>query len=216
MTRRALSKLPFSPKLPGHYYFMSFHYLSKRKLFIFVQLSLFFFHLCGVTGGEAAEDIAWQGIETRYTTIRYQSIEDLKNFNRRMKYNSKHSRLKRLFSSPGSDDLVDRITTKVDVLFQRVQEILDMRKRMDKVTVNIYHDKSQLHDAFFSIYKRPCRIRAWYRYSNNTVYINVKDLHDGMLAHELAHAIIDHYLLVRPPHAAAEILARYVDSHLRR
>jgi hypothetical protein len=31
----------------------------------------------------------------------------------------------------------------------------------------------------------------------------------------LAHFIIDHYLLVRPPAATAEILARYVDSHLK-
>lgn len=193
---------------------MSVHYLSKKNLFILIQLTLFFFHLCGATGEETAEDIAWQSIETKYTTIRYQSMEDLKNFNRRMKYNPKHSGLKRLFSSSGSDNLVDTITTKVDVLFRRVQEILDMRKRMKKVNVNIYHNKNQLHDAFFSIYKRPCRIRAWYRYGNNTVHINVKDLHDGMLAHELAHAIIDHYLLVRPPPATAEILARYVDSHL--
>jgi hypothetical protein len=35
-----------------------------------------------------------------------------------------------------------------------------------------------------------------------------------MLAHEMAHSIIDHYLRVRPPHATAEILARYVDGHL--
>ena len=36
------------------------------------------------------------------------------------------------------------------------------------------------------------------------------------MAHEIAHAIIDHYLLIRPPRATAEILAHYVDEHLRR
>jgi hypothetical protein len=36
-----------------------------------------------------------------------------------------------------------------------------------------------------------------------------------MLAHEMAHCVIDHYLLIRPPMATAEILARYVDSHLK-
>ena len=44
----------------------------------------------------------------------------------------------------------------------------------------------------------------------------MQDVHAGMLAHELAHAIIDHYLTVRPPAQTAEILARYVDSHLDR
>ena len=195
---------------------MSVHYLSKKNLFILIQLSLFFFLLCGAAQGEILEDIAWQSIETKYTIIRYQSVEDLIKFNRRIKYNPKHSGLKRRFLSSGSDNLVDKMTAKVDVLFERVQQILDMRKRMDKVTVNVYHNRSQLHDAFKRIYKRSCRIRAWYRYSNNTVYVNVRDLHDGMLAHELAHSIIDHYLLVRPPRATAEILARYVDSHLKR
>jgi hypothetical protein len=46
--------------------------------------------------------------------------------------------------------------------------------------------------------------------------MNVNDLHEGMLAHELAHAIVDHYLLVRPPRPTAEIIARYVDSHLKK
>jgi hypothetical protein len=41
----------------------------------------------------------------------------------------------------------------------------------------------------------------------NTIYLNVDDLHEELLAHEMAHAIIDHYLLVRPPPATAEILA---------
>jgi len=37
-----------------------------------------------------------------------------------------------------------------------------------------------------------------------------------MLAHEIAHAIIDNYLSVRPPRATAEILARYVGKHLNK
>ena len=44
--------------------------------------------------------------------------------------------------------------------------------------------------------------------------MNAEDVHEGMLAHEIAHSIIDHYLLVRPPRATAEILSRYVDAHL--
>jgi hypothetical protein len=85
---------------------------------------------------------------------------------------------------------------------------------LKKVTVNVYHNKKQLHAAYWRIYKKPCKLRAWYIYEYNTIYINVGDLHEGMLAHEMAHSIIDHYLTVRPPGATAEILARYVDSHL--
>ena len=57
---------------------------------------------------------------------------------------------------------------------------------------------------------------AWYLYQYHSIYINLEDLHEGILAHEMAHSIIDHYLIIRPPGATAEILARYVDSHLFR
>ena len=71
-----------------------------------------------------------------------------------------------------------------------------------------------LYAAHQKIFEKPCRFRAWYVYELNTIYLNVDDVHEGMLAHEIAHSIIDHYLLVRPPKATAEILARYVDKHL--
>ena len=195
---------------------MLIRHLSRKNLFIIINLSLFFFISYAAAQKDSTEEIAWQNIETKYTIIRYQSTNDLKKFNYEVKYDPEHSGLKGLFSSSGPDNLKDKVKTKVDVLFERVQNILDMRKKMEKVTINIYENKDQLKDAFFRIYKRQCRIRAWYRYRNNTVYINVRDLNEGMLAHELAHAIIDHYLSIRPPRATAEILARYVDSHLNR
>ena len=68
--------------------------------------------------------------------------------------------------------------------------------------------------AYRRIYHRKATVRGWYVYAYNTVYLNVQDVHEGMLAHELGHAIIDHYLEVRPPRATAEILARYVDKNL--
>ena len=190
---------------------MPIQYLSKKNFLILIQLSLFFL-LRGIVQGETP---AWNSIETKYTVIHYQSLEVLKKFNYKVSYGKEELSLRRLFSTPSSDEVIDRIAKKLDILFERVQEILDMRKKMKKVIINIYDNKKQLHDAYSRIYKKSCRMRAWYRYGNNTIYINVEDLHERMLAHELAHAIIDHYLLIRPPAASAEILARYVDRHLK-
>ncbi len=121
-----------------------------------------------------------------------------------------------LFSSSDPKEIIGIVEKKVDALFERAQEILDMRKRMDKVTINVYHDKDQLHAAFKQIYRKSCRIRAWYEFKYHTVFVCIDDVHEGMLAHEMAHGIIDHYLKVRPPTATAEILARYVDSNLKK
>ncbi len=121
-----------------------------------------------------------------------------------------------LFSSSDSKDIIDIVGKKVDALFERAQDILDMHRKMEKITINAYHDKDQLHAAFKQVYRKPCRIRAWYEFKFHTVFICIEDVHEGMLAHEMAHGIIDHYLKVRPPTATAEILARYVDSHLKK
>ncbi len=186
----------------------------KILLFITIWVNSFLLSPCGVLQGETSGDITWQSLETKYTIIHYQSLKDLKKFNHKVDYSPGEWGLKRLFSPSDSTKMIDKFKKKVDVLYERVQDILDMRKRMKKVTINIYQNKKQLRAAYWGIYKKPCKLRAWYIYEYNTIYINVYDLHEGMLAHEMAHSIIDNYLTVRPPGATADILARYVDSHL--
>ena len=44
--------------------------------------------------------------------------------------------------------------------------------------------------------------------------MDLTQLRVGILAHEMAHAVIDHYFGVKPPKATAEILAQYVDAHI--
>jgi len=194
---------------------MSFKDFFKRFLSILgITCFLFFPYAAGQVW--AADDIPWQEIQTKHSIIRYQSLEDLKVFNKKVSYSTGLSGLAWLYSGPNPDSLTDKLKKKADAIYERVQEILDMRKRMKKVNINIYHDKKQLHAAFYKIYKKNSRHRAWYIYEYNTIYICIEDIHEGMLAHEMAHSIIDHYLTVRPPPASAEILARYVDSHLLR
>ena len=44
----------------------------------------------------------------------------------------------------------------------------------------------------------------------------MQDISDSVMAHEMAHAVIDNYFNVIPPEKTAELLATYVDSHLER
>ena len=173
------------------------------------------FLLAGAVLAEENEE-KWLSHETRHTILHYKSAEDLKRFNHNIDFSGGDDGFFVFRFSRDEKDTLEKTGDKVDAIFERAQEILDMRKNMQKVVVNIYHDSGALDTAFFQVYRQPCRIRAWYRYWNNTIYINSRDIHAGMLAHELAHAIIDHYMVVRPPRATAEILARYVDEHLER
>jgi len=189
-------------------------YSFRKNIPLFIQVFLFLFLLSRGLYGQPLEDIAWQGIETKHVIIRYQSLEDLERFNAKVDYGPAKWVPDHLLSPKEFDDLMEVVTKKVDAIYKRVQDILDMHRRMEKVTMMLYHNRLQLHHAYRRIYNDTCHFRAWYTYEKNTICVSVDDLQAGMLAHELAHSVIDHYLLIRPPGQTAEILARYVDTHL--
>jgi len=176
--------------------------------------ALVFLILSGSAFALSDSDTQWNSIETKYTVIHYQSEKDLAKFSKKVDFGEKEGFSVLSFLGVGKDKLIGRVSAKVDAVYERAQEILDMRRKMKKLVINIYHNEDHLHKAYTEIYKEPCQVRAWYIFDQNTVYVQVDDLHEGMLAHEMAHSIIDHYLLMSPPAASAEILARYVDANL--
>jgi len=185
---------------------------SLKKCMVFVPV-IMILTLCG-SATASADNTGWKTLETKHALIRYQSVKDLAKFNKEIEYGEdKSSALLSLFGL-GEDKVIRSVTGKVDAIYERTQDILDMHRKMKKVVINIYPDKEELNRAYTSIYNEECRIRAWYIFDENTVYINADDLHEGMLAHEIAHSVIDHFLLMSPPAASAEILARYVDANL--
>jgi len=155
----------------------------------------------------------WQSLPTKHTVIRFQSDRDLEQFNQSIDY-SPGGGFRALFGGSGGKDFSAKLIQKIDDLFARAQEILDMRKYMRRVHINIYSNKEKLQEVYLREVKSRGEFRAWYLFEQNTIYLQVEDINEGMLAHEMAHAIIDNFLQVRPPSASAEILARYVDAHL--
>ena len=186
----------------------------RKILLLNICCCFFFLGIVGTVFADSSINTSWHILDTKYTEIHYHSIEDLNKFNNNVDFSISTMGLKWLFKKKGPNDIENEITQKVDAVYEKVQEILDMRKSMKKVTIFVSCDKKELGSIYQEIYKSPCHFRAWYVYESNTVYVNAEDVHEGILAHEFAHSIIDNYLLIRPPEATAEILARYVDEHL--
>lgn len=138
----------------------------------------------------------WQALKTRYLNLYFQTLADLETFDQKIapvRYSARFSG----FTS-GSQGPHGPLADKVDGLVEKVQLILDMHKPI-RIDIRIYPEKKALQDHYFSVYKKRRNIRAWYVFEENTIYLSVEDLFSGMLAHEIAHAIIDHFLAVRPP-----------------
>ena len=193
--------------------------MKDRRLAIFFLIIIL--AVSPLSAGRAQADgirlVPWLVLKTRHTTIRYKSEQDLALFHGAVEFGPPAFNRSLELEDLTCRQIEAMVVWKVDNIFVRAQEILDMKKPThDPVTVYLYPDKKALKKVYETIYQGQCRLRAWYRVKTNAVYLNVKDVHQGMLAHELAHAIIDHYLTVKPPSQTAEILARYVDSHLDR
>ncbi len=157
----------------------------------------------------------WISLPAKYTVLRYQETAHLETFNRRINFGGGADGF--LFFGSGrrkDSSLEQEVCQKLDRLVEKVQLILDMQRPFPRVFINVYPDEESLHRAYFRVHGKRGKPRAWYTFRQNTIYLNLLDVFSGMLAHELAHAVVDHYLGVRPPRATAEILARYVDSHL--
>ncbi len=157
----------------------------------------------------------WMKLETRYTIIHYQSIQSLEQFHKSIHFGNGWWATSTSFEQLSNEENLKITRLKIDGIFQRVQEILDMKKKFPKVKIHLYPNKTLLENAYLEKFKKKSPYRAWYEFKTNTISLNVLDCHEGMVAHEIAHSIIDNYLEIRPPKNTAEILARYVDTHLK-
>ena len=108
----------------------------------------------------------------------------------------------------------EEICQRLDKLYNRVQDVLDMHPKTPRIKIKIFKDRDGLNDEFAKIFGKPGDFKSFYVYKHNTIYTSESDIEDSVIIHEIAHAIIDHYFSVIPPEAVGEILASYVDSHL--
>jgi len=90
---------------------------------------------------------------------------------------------------------------RVDELVERVEDLLDMYP-------------SRLHFDIILVPRYTGGEIAFYSHKTRSITVAVDRVTDGVLAHEIAHAVICHYFPVPPPERTQEILAQYVDRHL--
>ena len=127
---------------------------------------------------------------TGYATIYYADEKELKSFFRRISGNDMD-----LHAYPAlAENRLDRIVEKV-------QALLDMYPSGFYVNIYVYPRYKKGHIAFYSE-----------KTKSITTYAD--KISDGVLAHEIAHAVINAYFPSPPPTKVAEILCQYVDRHL--
>ena len=155
---------------------------------------------------------SWHRMETTYFTVYYRPGANLKKIERRLR---KRSFYITGIKKPGwNSSVLDKIAYRLDRLFLRAKEILDMNPRMKKVIILIFKSRSDVKRECQNITKTKRRVKSFYYHKQHTIYISEQDISDSILAHEIGHALVDHYFLIPPPLKLKEMLAYYVDMHL--
>ncbi len=82
------------------------------------------------------------------------------------------------------------ITSEISGLFVKVQDLLFMDVSTAKIKVVVFRTDEQLKNKWKDLYGMACPYKAFYRFETNTVYLSRENLRSGIIAHELAHAVM--------------------------
>jgi len=165
-------------------------------------------------GGAAGGD--WTVINSSYATIYVQNSVDLKSTVRKIDVDfARYDPVeKKLFLDRTISD-TNELANKIDILARKARKILDMYPPGFKINIKIYDNQEALNDIYKEIFEEEADHKAFYVHKFHTIYISFSNLSESVLAHEIGHAIIDAYFTISPPPKIKELLACYVDLHLR-
>jgi hypothetical protein len=119
--------------------------------------------------------------------------------------------------SANGSDIRSVIKEGIDALFLEVCDALDFTLKSYRGSLVVYPDIVEVSKvAYGDSQIITANLPSLYIPSHNTIYISFKDMNAGMLAHEMAHAVICSYFVVAPPTKVQEILAGYVEYSVRK
>jgi hypothetical protein len=99
-------------------------------------------------------------------------------------------------------------------LLKRAKEILEMYPSMPVINVKVFKDNAALSAEYFRIFGKDVDYKSFYIHQLRTIYTSQEDMSPSVIAHEMGHAVADHYFGAIPPPSVGEALASSVDKNL--
>lgn len=172
------------------------------KILFRIALSFFLFFPSAVMAKEA---------KSRYVTLSFSSQKLLTDFNESIELGRKLNQYSRKTSVVTAED---EVLAKLDTIIEKAETILEMFPDQLLIRVILLGDSADVARVFREKYGKNVNYLAFYSLSENTIYISVDDAKLVVLAHEIGHAIVDHYFKVRPPYNVHELMAQFVEKHI--
>lgn len=181
---------------------------SLQKLLLLLLVSLGFLAVGFLAVGSI---VTADELKTRFTTIVYADEKLLHEFNDEIFFRRGY-----LFPSRRKQSLTlyDDVAEKLDAIIERVELTLEMFPGDLKFTVTLLPDAEAVQRIYKGNYHKSVDYIAYYSPKEKTIYLSVKDINLTVLAHEIAHAVVDHYFEVPPPVKIHEMLAQHAAAHI--
>lgn len=158
----------------------------------------------------------WTIVESSYATIFIDKDLDVSRVARQIDVGfARYDPIERkLFLDKGISD-EERLANKIDIIARKAKKILDMHPEGLHVNIRVYKKEKELWETYEDIFNEKKDHKAFYIHKFETVYISLNNVSESVLAHEIGHALVDNYFAVLPPAKIRELLACYVDVHLK-
>lgn len=152
----------------------------------------------------------WNSQESDFFVIYYRPTADLKVLQRKLNIKTLPSGQVSVYSEINPPK---EICGRLDSLFNEVRGVLGMNPVIEKVKIKIFKDTDELNEAYLVLLGKKENFKAFYINRYNTIYTSEESMTDSVMAHEMAHAVVDHYFSAIPPEIVREMIASYVDVH---
>lgn len=191
-------QLSLATSLPGRLFSESFRMIRKGVM-------------VDETVCEAAvANAEWRELRTRYFMVYTERGVDLDAVEARLR--------QRLFiikyGAPTAGGAEGRIGHRIDSICEQAMELLDMRPNMKSPGIRIFQSSAKLNEAHRFLTGKTGQVKSFYAQDCRTIYTSEDNITDSVLAHEIAHAVVDTNYDGIPPPRIGEMLASYVDMHL--
>ncbi len=113
-----------------------------------------------------------------------------------------------------SGDAAYDLASRLESLLSNVKSTLGMYPTGMTITIKIFKTREDLNEAYYNIFRTDENYISFYIHKFETIYTTERDISYAIMAHEMAHAVTDHYFGLIPPDAIRELLATYVEENI--
>lgn len=108
----------------------------------------------------------------------------------------------------------DDVINKINVISERVQEVLDMYPSRLQYSMTLLETSKQVEETYLSLHGSRWKRPAFYSPKADTVFLNADTSTLKIVAHEIGHVVVEKYFQVKPPVKVHELLAQYAEKHI--